>query len=358
MAILRPEEHKRMGMQHILYAKEEIERRKKAPVHVRAEEIAQQFREHHHVYIVDPRLGFNQRTFRFWINRLPPKDSPEPRKKKLGHRHTVEAVIYMVRGRGYSVIDGKRYDWQGGDFLCVPVFAWHVHFPDESEEWVDLAATTGPFSMAMGIAIYEDERYPEHWVFAQKEREAEKTLIPGESEVSDEERRALKTDMERWRPEQQKNPQAPGALYYEQVTYSQHEETRRRQGRVLVKGSDLKFGPTAMGRLAYVVDPRLGFNVKLLTTLVAEIPPAKRSGAHRHVYEEVNYVLSGSGYSIIEDQRYEWKQGDVFVIPVFGWHQHFNTGKETARFLVHTSRAAMESTGYVHTQQGEPADYE
>ncbi len=356
MAILRPEEHKQMGMQHILYAKEEIERRKKAPVQVKAEDIDRQFKEHHHVYIVDPRLGFNQRTFRFWINRLPP--ATEPRKKKLGHRHTVEAVIHMIKGRGYSVIDGQRYDWEAGDFLCVPVFAWHVHFPDESEEWVDVAATTGPFSMAMGIAIYEDERYPEHWVFAQKEREAEKTLIPGAAELTPQESQALKANMERWKPKAEKDSKSPAALYYQQVDYSQQEEIRRRQARVLVKGRDLEFGSTAMGRLAYVVDPRLGFNVKLLSTLVAEIPPGKRSGAHRHIYEEVNYVLSGSGYSIIEDRKYEWKRGDVLVPPVFSWHQHFNTSNETARFLVHTGRVAMESTGYVHTQQGECANYE
>lgn len=106
-----------------------------------------------------------------------------------------------------------------------------------------------------------------------------------------------------------------------------------------------------------MVDPRLGFNVKLLNTLLAEIPPEKHSGAHRHIYEEVNYILAGNGYSIIEDQRYEWKRGDALVIPVFAWHQHFNAGKETARFLVHTSRVAMENTGYVYTQQGEAANY-
>ena len=78
-----------------------------------------------------------------------------------------------------------------------------------------------------------------------------------------------------------------------------------------------------------------------------------KSGAHRHLYEEIEYVLSGKGYSIIEDQRYDWKKGDAFSIPMFGWHQHFNTGDETARFLVHTSRPGMENLGHVITQQGE-----
>ena len=46
------------------------------------------------------------------------------------------------------------------------------------------------------------------------------------------------------------------------------------------------------------------------------------------------------------------------IIPRFAWHQYFNNGDENVRFLVHTDRVALESTGYLHTQQAEPADYE
>lgn len=358
MARVDREVHQRMSMEHIRFGKEELERRKKSPVLIRAEEIEEQFREHPHVYIVDPRLGFGQKTFRFWINRRTPGEDTQEGRKTLGHRHTVEAVIHILKGEGYSVIDGEKYSWEAGDFLCVPVFAWHLHVPKPHIEWVDVAATTGPFSMAMGIALYEDERYPEYWVFAHKGKEAIKTLIPGGAEAPHPGSN-VHFEPDQWRPRERESNGRPSAaqLYYEQLTFAREEERRRRAGRVLVKGGDLIFEPTPMGRVAYVVDPRLGFNVKLLNTLLAEISPGKHSGAHRHIYEEVNYILAGEGYSIIEDRRYEWKRGDALVIPVFGWHQHFNTGRETARFLVHSSRVAMENTGYVYTQQGEAANY-
>ena len=86
---------------------------------------------------------------------------------------------------------------------------------------------------------------------------------------------------------------------------------------------------------------------------VLELSPGKSSGAHQHMYEEVNYVLSGSGYSIIEDKRYDWGKGDVLCLPVFSWHQHFNTGNEPARFLVHHNRPLMENLGFMYVQQGE-----
>jgi gentisate 1,2-dioxygenase len=357
MVMARKEDHLRMRMEHIRFGKEELERRKKSPVHVKAEEIDAQLKDHNHVYIVDPRLGFNQRTFRFWINLRTAGEEMEYSGWQLGHRHTVEAVIYILKGHGYSVIDGIKYPWQAGDLICVPVFAWHRHHNESGDELVYLAATTGPLSMAMGIAIYEEEKYPEYWIFAQKGEEAMKTLVPGGAEIPAEAR--VKFDSAQWKPEHAGNggEPSPAEIYYGQLSYAEQEEKRRRAGKVLVKGSDLSFGATPMGRVAYAVDPKLGFHVKILGTLIAEIPAGKRSGAHRHIYEETNYILDGEGYSIIEDQRYDWKKGDTLVIPVFAWHQHFNTGKNTARFLAHHGRVAMESTGYVHTQQGEPADY-
>ena len=355
MPVFNKEKHLSMRMDHIRFGKEELERRRKSPIHVKAEEIETQLDEHFHVYIVDPRLGFNHRSFRFWIDRRPLEDEPNQRNRKLGHRHTVEAVITILRGYGYSIIDGVKYEWKAGDSICVPVFGWHRHVNESGEGFLYVAATTGPFSMAMGVALYEEEEYPEYWVFAQQSKEAMETLIPGGAE-GPAEGSHIDFDPERWKPEDGA-ADSVAQLYYEQLAYAGEEEKRRRAGKVIAKGDELVFGSTPMGRIAYVVDPRIGYHAKLLNTLMAEIPPGKHSGAHRHIYEEVNYVLSGEGYSIIEDQRVEWGKGDALMIPVFAWHQHFNTGKEQARFLVHTNRVAMENTGYVHTQQGEPADY-
>lgn len=359
MVAPRKEDHLRLNMEHKRYAVEELERRRKAPVLVKAEYIQEQLREHTHPYLVDPRLGFNQKWFRFWINRgsVGMEDPGRTEGYGLGHRHTVEAVIYIMQGHGFSLIDGVKHPWEAGDFICVPVFSWHKHFNESKEDelW-HMAVTTGPFGMATGIAIYEDERNPEYWIYAQKGEEAMRSLIPGEGEVPGDK---VQFDPSQWKPQPGKpgEPPTPAELYYEQLEYAREEEKRRRASRVVSRWKDLIWGPTPMGRVAYVVDPRIGFHVKLLSTTVAEVPPGKRSGAHRHIYEETNYILAGDGYAIIEDQRYDFKKGDVLVIPVFSWHQYFNTGSETIRLISHTNRVAMESTGFVHTQQGEGANY-
>ena|SRR5579862_5035284 len=333
------------GAELIRFGKEEQDRRKDSPVYVDGADVAREHEKVEHVLMVDPRLGFNNRTHRFWINHLPPGGEEGQHWKTLGHRHTVEAVIYWISGHGYSIIDGKRYDWQAGDFVCVPLFAWHRHVNESQERAAYAASTTGPLSMGLGQAVYEDERFPEYWVYAQQGEKALHTLIPGGAEIDS----GAGGNGE---------PQSmAGRLYAEQVAFAFQEEDRRRQSRVLVKGSELEFEPTAMGRVAYVVDPRIGFHVKALATLVAEIPPGKHSGAHRHLYDEIDYVMAGAGHCVIDDSDYTIKKGDALAVPMFAWHQYFNSGDEPLRILAHSTRPAMENLGLVLTHQGELADY-
>lgn len=340
-----------ISLQNVTFAKEEIERRRHSPVYVSREatDAAREARKGRGVvFLVDPKLGFNVRSIRLWINYPGSGEEAWEGWKTLGHRHLIDAVIYIVQGHGYSVIDGVRYEWGPGDMMCVPTFAWHRHVNTEDEPVIYIASTSTPYSMSLGVSIHEDERYPEYWVFADKGEEAQKTLIPGHEKTfalpGSQSVAAFRGDLS---PE--------GQLYEQQVAFAAEEERRRRAGRVLVKAQDVRYGWTRMGRVAYVVDPRIGFNVKVLSTMLAEIDPGHRSGAHRHLYEEVNYILAGEGYSVIDDQTYHWKAGDALCIPVFAWHQHFNSGGETVRILAHTTRPAMEHAGLQVTQHGEDA---
>jgi gentisate 1,2-dioxygenase len=338
-------------MELVRAGRKELEIRQDSPVYVSKQKIEKEFTGGNTVILIDPRLGFNNRILRFWINGVPPGEQNN-QWTTIGHRHTVEAVIHVLKGHGYSIIDGIRYDWEAGDFLCVPVFAWHRHVNLSDENMLYVAATTGPFSMALGVGIYEDERFPEYWIFAQQESERNGTLIAGQMEIPGT-RRGIPEGVELT----QFDNSSAAKLYFDQLKFAEVEESNRRKGKVLIKGRDLKFERSPMGWIAPVVDPQCGFHTKVMSTLLAEIHPGKRSGAHRHVYEEIDHVLSGDGFCIIEDKRYDWKKGDSFSIPVLAWHQHFNTGKETARVLVYTGRPLMENVGLAVTQQGEAAEF-
>ncbi|GAB6848367.1 cupin domain-containing protein [Paraburkholderia sp. A1RI_3L] len=43
------------------------------------------------------------------------------------HRHTGSFIYQVAKGRGYSIVNGHRFDWQERDIFCVPSWAWHEH---------------------------------------------------------------------------------------------------------------------------------------------------------------------------------------------------------------------------------------
>jgi gentisate 1,2-dioxygenase len=43
------------------------------------------------------------------------------------HRHTGSYLYQVAKGSGFSVIGGRRFDWQERDIFCVPSWAWHEH---------------------------------------------------------------------------------------------------------------------------------------------------------------------------------------------------------------------------------------
>jgi gentisate 1,2-dioxygenase len=42
-------------------------------------------------------------------------------------RRTSSALYHVVRGAGATTVGDERLDWQAGDFLAVPPWAWHAH---------------------------------------------------------------------------------------------------------------------------------------------------------------------------------------------------------------------------------------
>ncbi|WP_028226488.1 cupin domain-containing protein [Paraburkholderia ferrariae] len=50
-----------------------------------------------------------------------------PGERTRAHRHTGSFVYQVAKGSGYSIINGKRFDWNERDIFCVPSWAFHEH---------------------------------------------------------------------------------------------------------------------------------------------------------------------------------------------------------------------------------------
>jgi hypothetical protein len=81
--------------------------------------------------------------------------------------------------------------------------------------------------------------------------------------------------------------------------------------------------------------------------VVVELPASGATSPQRHLYEEVVYVLTGHGNTVIEDAEghehsFEWGPRSLFGLPLNGRYRHYNaSGSEPARLASVTSLPLM-----------------
>ncbi len=81
------------------------------------------------------------------------------------HNHQGGLVIYVLEGKGYTVVDEVKYDWEAGDLLVLPIKpdgCDHQHFntdPDKPAEW--LALVFYPMWEAVGVGMVQKEEHPD-----------------------------------------------------------------------------------------------------------------------------------------------------------------------------------------------------
>ena len=52
------------------------------------------------------------------------------------HRETASTIYYVMRGAGFSVVDGVKFAWGAGDVLVVPPWAWHEHATTDGDAFL------------------------------------------------------------------------------------------------------------------------------------------------------------------------------------------------------------------------------
>lgn len=76
------------------------------------------------------------------------------------HRHTYETILFVLEGRGHSMIEERRVEWEAGDAVYIPVWAWHHHVnsdPDKPAKY--LACENAPLLQNLGgLALREEAK--------------------------------------------------------------------------------------------------------------------------------------------------------------------------------------------------------
>lgn len=81
------------------------------------------------------------------------------------HIHQGGIALFVLQGKGYTVVDGVKHDWEEGDLILLPVKPGgveHQHFnvdPDKPSRW--LAMGFFPFFDALGNNLEQVEVHPD-----------------------------------------------------------------------------------------------------------------------------------------------------------------------------------------------------
>ena len=73
------------------------------------------------------------------------------------HRHVSAAINYYFAGSGYSIVDGKRHDWEAGDLmLSAPGWAVHNHASNDQDVY-ELTIQDQPMHIALGSLLWQED---------------------------------------------------------------------------------------------------------------------------------------------------------------------------------------------------------
>ncbi|MDH5749490.1 MAG: cupin domain-containing protein [Rhodospirillales bacterium] len=141
----------------------------------------------------------------------------------------------------------------------------------------------------------------------------------------------------------------------------------------VVKSFDMPFEDSPDGRLKHIIHKKLNTMECCIDAYMQFIPPGGSTGKHRHLAEEVFYVVEGSGYDLHwdidfdckeefswqwekEPQRFEWTQGDFVYIPPYTIHQHFNADQDNETRIIAVTNRILKEMGFDWFDQLENAE--
>ncbi len=162
--------------------------------------------------------------------------------------------------------------------------------------------------------------------------------------------------------------------FYAEALKASEQFRKDYDGRLnVVKSSQMPFERSPDGLIKWIVNEKMDTKECCLDIYMQFLPPGKASGKHRHLSEEVFYVVEGEGYDLhwdvkfdghdkmefeweTEPKRFEWAQGDFVYIPPYCEHKHLNaSGQNAARIIVVNSRI-IKPMGFDWFEQIENAE--
>lgn len=246
------------------------------------------------------------------------------------HRHTAAALRLIIESQGgYTVVNGQRIPMLPGDLVLTPNWTWHDHANDTDSPMIWLDGLDSPLIRMLECGFRE-------------EYEAESQPLGAGTDPS-----FTKYGAGGLRPAWEPAPTAP----YSPLWHYPYAQARQALERLAAEGAVSPCDGVIMEYTNPVTGgpamPTIGCYVQLLR-------PGEHTQAHRHTSSAAFHVVEGAGYSIVDGERLDWEDKDVFCVPGWAFHEHVNTSDQPAILFSHTDVPVMRSLG-LYREEAHPA---
>jgi gentisate 1,2-dioxygenase len=247
------------------------------------------------------------------------------------HKHSPSAVRFGLKGKGnFTGVDGENIVFGPGDMVLTPNDTWHNHGTVGGEQALNLSVLDFPLVETLN-AIHFDHNY---------------------SEVIDGKTVPLKQQTERFVPDYSQriygyggllprfsSTQKRGAGFSSPMFVYRWDMVRE----VLERHKDWDGDPHDALTVEYI-DPTSGRPVfKTMTFFAQMLRPGERTLPVRQNASLLVSPFEGRGHSIVDGQRFDWKEFDTLALPGGVWFEHVNSSdKEPVLLFVASDEPTLK----------------
>ena len=100
-------------------------------------------------WFTHPEINSAARRVWLYMQEIPPGS------RSGKHRHMTEEQVLVIKGHGYDIHDGTRWDWETGDLVSIPAMAEHQHFNADPDNPALMLSSMPSAGVALGLGGIE-----------------------------------------------------------------------------------------------------------------------------------------------------------------------------------------------------------
>ena len=244
-----------------------------------------------------------------YLCEIPPGGSLVPQK------HLFEETIFILEGRGSTTVWNEggmkhSFEWQPNSLFSPPLNTWHQHFNAQGSKPARyVAVTLAP--LMMNVFHNMDFIFNNPFQFTDR--------FSGKKDYFLTEGRLCKT------------PDFGGRIWETNFVPD------------VLKCDLIGWKERGAGGKSLFFE----VSENSMASHISQFPVGTYKKGHRHGPGAHVMIMTGKGYTLMwkegtSIQRYDWKPGSMLVPPDMWFHQHFNIGKEPARYFVLQRRSSLK----------------